>query len=148
MRSRSLLLKLARLGPGEWRDLLAAQWAIANAQMSVWFRPRGSLVAPGPAIGTSGSDRTPDPALRQLAQAVDRAASYGPIRAQCLVRSIALARLMESRGYQGALVKVGVHRTGDRMLAHAWVEFNGVVIGDDERRTSKFDQLPGIDVDI
>jgi hypothetical protein len=148
MKIQILLLKLARLTAGEWRDLFAAQWALVLAQSALWLRPRGSLVSPGLQDGGGESELPIDAALTRLAQAVDRAASFGPIRAQCLVRSIALARLMEARGYSGAAVRVGVVRNAERMLAHAWVEYNGAVIGDDAHRVGKFDQLPGIDVDF
>lgn len=148
MKIRRLPAKLAGLSSAEWRNLFAAQWALFVAQMAVWFRPRGSLVAPRSAGSGDAQGTAAGPELEALAEAVDRVARFGPIRAQCLVRSIALARLIENRGYHGAVVRVGVLRTVESMLAHAWVEYNGAVVGDDSRRVGKFEPLPGIDVDF
>lgn len=146
MKIPRLLRKLAGLSTSEWRDLFAAQWALVIAQLAVWFRPRGSLVTPALPGERKESPGPVDPALEALARAVDRAASCGPIRAKCLVRSIALAGLVEKRGYTGAVVCVGVQRKVDRLLAHAWVEVNGTVIGHDKYVAHKFEPLPGIDV--
>ena len=61
---------------------------------------------------------------------------------------MALVSLMETRGDDGEIVRVGVSPGSETLLAHAWVEYNGAVIGDDEESISKFDQLPGVDVDV
>ena len=148
MKVRKLLLKLWRLSFDEWRDLFAAQGTIISAQMSVWLRRRGSLVSAEPDAKDVARDGSIDSSVLNLGRAIDRAASFGFIRAQCLVRSMARARLMELRGFEGAIVRVGVSRDSEKLLAHAWVEYNGVVVGDDEENISQFDQMPGIDVDV
>jgi hypothetical protein len=147
MTIRRLLSKLAGLSLQDWRDLFAAQWALVVAQAAVWLRPRGSLVSsavPGEPAGAGAVE----PAVEALARAVDRAARFGPVRAKCLVRSIALARLIEKRGYEGAIVRVGVLRTVESFFAHAWVEYRGAVLGHDKYVVHKFERLPGIDVDF
>ncbi len=148
LKFRYLALKLFKLSLGEWRDLFAAQGAIVSAQVLVWLRRRGSLVSAEPSVKDGTSHAPIDPAVLNLARAIDRSASFGLIRAQCLVRSIALSRLMAARGFDGAVVRVGVSRIDEKMLAHAWVDYKGAVVGDDEEYVSQFDQLPGIDVDI
>ena len=148
MRIRKLLLKLLRLSVTEWRDLFAAQGAIFFAQATVWLRRRGNLVSAEINTRNTNSNGHIDSYVAELGRAIDRAASFGFIRAQCLVRSIALARLMEARGFDGAVVRVGVSRSAEKLLAHAWVEYNGVVVWDDEENVSQFNQLPGIDVDV
>ena len=148
MKIRILLNKLARLSSREWRDLFAAQGAIFLSQMSVWLRRRGNLVSAEQITDEVSQDGPIDSTILDLGRAIDRAASFGFIRAECLVRSMALARLMEARGYVGAIVRVGVSRDSEKLLAHAWVEYNGTIVGDDEENISKFNQLPGIDVDV
>lgn len=116
--------------------------------MSVWLRRRGNLVSDEQITDEVSQDGPIDSTILDLGRAIDRAASFGFIRAECLVRSMALARLMEARGYVGAIVRVGVSRDSEKLLAHAWVEYNGTIVGDDEEKISKFNQLPGIDVDV
>ena len=146
---RNLFRKLARLDASEWRNLFAAQYAIVAAQFYVWFRKRGGLVS---SVAAKPEETTPDgpvdPRVIALGKAVDRTASYGLVRAHCLVRSIALKRLLEDKGFPGAVIRVGVRPNNGGMQAHAWVEYNGTVIGDKERHVVQFDQLSGIDLDI
>lgn len=145
---RNLLRKLARLDASEWRNLFAAQYAIIAAQFYVWFRKRGGLVSSVAANPESITSEGPvDPRVIALGKAIDRTASYGLVRAHCLVRSIALKRLLEDRGFPGAVIRVGVRPNNGAMLAHAWVEYKGAVVGDKERHVIQFDQLSGIDLD-
>jgi hypothetical protein len=57
------------------------------------------------------------------------AARYCPGGASCLVRSLALLRLLRRRGI-GAELRVGVGRTAPALEAHAWVELDGVPVND------------------
>ena len=129
------------------RDLLSAELAIVAAQVSVWLRRTGDLVgcaSPRPPLhhGEVGTR------VRGLVKALDRAARYGPVRPSCLVRAIALARLLEARGHPGAQVRVGVLRQGERMAAHAWVEYRGCIVGDHERHVSQYDELSDVEVSL
>ena len=144
---RYVLFRLRRLDFDEWRDLFAAQRAIIFAQMSVWLKRRGSLVSAEANNQITSTNKPIDTCILNLGRAIDRAASFGLIRAQCLVRSMALVRLLQKRGYDGAIIRVGVSRESEQMLAHAWVEYDGTIVGDDEEHVSRFDQLSGIDVD-
>lgn len=82
----------------------------------------------------------------ELATAVDRAARRGLFRPRCLARAMALKRLLESRGLDGARVRVGVERRSTGFAAHAWVEYRGAVLGDSSESLSSFTPLPGLDV--
>ena len=58
---------------------------------------------------------------------VDRAG--GVLRASCMPRAFALARMLASRGIRHELL-VGVRRSDSGIAAHAWVsDDNGVLIG-------------------
>jgi hypothetical protein len=83
---------------------------------------------------------------RELALAVQRAAQHGFMRPECLVRSLALRRLFERNGIKGSEIVVGVRREDERLLAHAWVELNGSVIGDRVDHVSRFVRLEGLAV--
>jgi len=130
------------LPPSEWVDLLAAQGALLRAQLLVWTRPRGWLLTPAqrPALTDTGG-RDVAPTLRRLALAVERVAENGLLRPSCLVRAVAVQRLLESHGFGACGIRVGVRREGGRLLAHAWVDYKGHVLADQEWRIRKFAEL-------
>jgi hypothetical protein len=135
---------LSTLSFAEWGELLQAQWALLIAHAIVRRRPIGSLAAPTTIV------RLPDPArmpeARRLAIAVVRAARFGVFRPQCLVRSVALSRLLTAHRIDGAIVRVGVRRAGGEFLAHAWVELAGETLGDADEHVGTFVPLTNLDV--
>ena len=56
------------------------------------------------------------------------AASYGPYRAKCLPRSVALWTLLRRHGYDPQL-QIGVRNGVRGFEAHAWVELDGIALG-------------------
>ncbi|MFI5229277.1 MAG: lasso peptide biosynthesis B2 protein [Gemmatimonadales bacterium] len=130
------------MSASDWLDLVRGFWALVSARLLLWSRPRGSFVATEH-VDSAPSTRVTSDALR-WARAVNRAAAYGPYRARCLVRSIALQRLLESRGIRGSRVCIGVRKVGSVFAAHAWVDLSGEIIGDLEARVSAFDRLSDI----
>jgi hypothetical protein len=127
-------------------DLLAAQWALLTAQCAVWVRPRGALVA----FGGDGSALHATPAAERraeaLALAVSRAATHGFFRPRCLVRALALVRMLDARGLRGGRVRIGVAKDGASFSAHAWVEYGTLLLGDRPERVSGYAPLDGIEV--
>ena len=136
--------KLATLSAREWLDLFQAQWALAAAQLTVRSRPVGTLATP--ATGAVSADLARLPEARRLALAVVRAARFGVFRPQCLVRSVALSRMLEKRGIEGAMVRVGVRRQDGEFLAHAWVEYAGQTLGDADAHVGAFVPLTNLEV--
>lgn len=144
---RNAAPKLRSLSWREWRDLWAAQFALVVAQWRVWTKAQGRLT-------TSAAD--PVPAFvppedsvtrsRALALAVRRAAFFGLFRPACLVRSVALCRLMERHGIRHAVVRVGVVVSRGRFQAHAWVDYGGVILGDDPEHVADYETLSGVSV--
>ena len=144
-----VLRKLLHLSPREWRDLLLAQWELVASQRLVRTLPTGTLTSGEPRL--VGERRAPgDPQrlteARQLALAVTRASRHGLTRPQCLVRAMALSRLMERSGITGGVIRVGVRRSDGEMQAHAWVEYAGEVLGDQEDHVGTFAELPNLHV--
>ncbi|HET7550754.1 MAG TPA: lasso peptide biosynthesis B2 protein [Gemmatimonadaceae bacterium] len=167
--SRTHLRKLTRLSRREWADLLEAQLALLLAQFRVWTRPTGRLVshsaetapttpatAPAapfisisepvtsPSEPVSSSVRVDPPVLSRaeaLALAVGRAAEFGVFRPLCLVRAVALNRVLERHGISGSRVRVGVRMRNGRFAAHAWVEYGDRVLGDNEAHVGSFVEL-------
>lgn len=77
---------------------------------------------------------------------MDRVARWGPVRSRCLVRSLALRQLLRERGFDGAEIRFGVRMQGDEFHAHAWVELDGTVLGDDPRHVGTFRTVPDLEV--
>lgn len=135
--------RLIRLRPGEWFDLARAQIALIAAQVDVWRRPIGRLVAP-----VCSGDPTPvnpesEASARRLALAVTRAADHGLFRPLCLVRALALSRLLQARGIHGSRIRVGV-RKSQRFSAHAWVEWGHLVLDDTDSHTHRYARLTDV----
>lgn len=115
-------------------DLLRAQVAILVAHARCLLERKGALVsahdAAGDAAPASAGTSRPGPRAFEIAEAVDIVARRGVTRPQCLVRSMALRRLLEREGVQDVRLRVGVRRTERGFAAHAWVEAGGVIVGD------------------
>lgn len=136
--------KLSSLSIRDWGELVQAQWALLAARGIVRNRPVGALATPTTVVREADPARLPE--ARRLALAVVRAARFGVFRPQCLVRSVALSRMLAARGIDGAIVKVGVRRTNGEFLAHAWVELAGETLGDADEHVGSFVQLTDLDV--
>jgi hypothetical protein len=136
--------KLARLSPRDWGDLLRAQWELLVAQQFVRSRPVGARATP--ATHGRGADLARLPEARRLALAVVRASRFGVFRPQCLVRSLALSRLLDARGITGYVMRVGVRGSGRDFLAHAWVELAGETLGDADEHVGSFVPLTNLEV--
>jgi len=128
-------------------DLVAFAWAqleLLRAQVIVWGRPIGRLIAEPPTQPEGSSQITPervDQRVAKIARAVDRAARRGVFRPKCLVRSLALHRMLERNGIHGSVIRIGVRRDGDELLAHAWVEHKGVTLIDSPTAVAVFSRL-------
>jgi hypothetical protein len=132
--------RLFSLPAREFGELLVAQAYLVRALWAVRRRPKGALLRPvedGPAANArEGAER-----LSRLIVAVDRAARYGLFRPTCLVRAVALERMIVRAGVGPAVVRVGVLRGEDQFMAHAWIELAGRVIGDEPAHVSRFTPL-------
>lgn len=142
-----MVRRLLRLSWREWADVLAAQAVLLWARVAVALRPRGSLVRRADGRSADAPGEVP-PRVHRLGTALRRAARHGVIRPPCLVRAVALTRLLRLRGYPGAQVRVGVRRDGERMIAHAWVVYRGVVVGEEEGSLTGLVELPEAEVGL
>jgi hypothetical protein len=66
---------------------------------------------------------------KRVAHLVQFAALHGLTRANCLERSLVLWAILRSQRFSSNL-RLGVCKQNGRFDAHAWVEFNGVVLND------------------
>ena len=132
---------LSRVTALELRLLAEAQLVLISCQLAKWQRPIGRLIAPdskAAAGGTDGSDRE---MARSVAWAVTRAAKYGVFRPQCLVRSLAIQRMLRRRGVVTGSLNIGVRMQEGSFEAHAWVELDGAVVGDSLQHVQTFTKV-------
>ena len=142
-RVASRLSKLASLSEGERRDLVRAQLALLRAQLAVWTRPHGRLVGPARAPATPPDEDTARRA-RRLADAIGMVSRHGALRPNCLVRSLALSRLLEGEQIAGWHVRIGVRERTGRFEAHAWVELGTEVLADSSEHVASFQPLTDV----
>jgi hypothetical protein len=121
---------------------------LARAQLVVFTRPPGGLIDGGaPDVGGAASPLPSAEVARRLGMAVSRAARFGVFRPQCLVRSLALQRMIERRGIEGSRIRIGVRREGERgerLAAHAWVEYGDLILGDQDSHVASFTRLADV----
>jgi hypothetical protein len=124
-----------------WRDLrdvARAQIELLAAQFLLWRRPIGKLVECNAAGTATPLTSTARAEAEAVGRAITRAARLGVFRPRCLVRALALHRSLERRGIHGSTVRIGVRQNKDALLAHAWVEYDGEVFGDNAAMVAQF----------
>lgn len=134
--------KLVTASPREWGDLVRAQWHLLVSWAALALRPRGGLVRRAEA-GESAQGTVREEQLHRIGLAVDRVARFGLVRPTCLVRAMALERMIEKAG-GGATVRVGIRHVEAGFGAHAWIELNGRIIGDQPAFVKQFTPLVDI----
>ena len=137
---RHAVRRLLAIPASEIGDLVVAQGFVLSALLRVRARRTGRLlhrVQATPSL-TLQSDES---RLARLAVAVDRVSRFGLFRPTCLVRAVALERLVRTANAGTAVVRVGVARGTDEFFAHAWIEIGGCVLGDEPSYVRKFTPL-------
>lgn len=143
-REFSALRRLRHLTAAELILLIEAQVTLLTCQLARWRRPVGKLVCAGPPSEPGSADAASRRSAQAIGWAVSRAARYGCFRPQCLVRSLAVQRMLQRRGSGIGALRIGVRREHGGLVAHAWVELNGMVIGDDPEHIRTFTPAPDI----
>jgi hypothetical protein len=77
----------------------------------------------------------------RVAWLVQTAADRGPLRANCLERSLVLWAVLRRRGIDCDL-RIGARKQGERLEGHAWVEWDGVVLNDADDMNERFVVIP------
>ncbi len=160
-RIRKLLAQRLRgLYPETVRDLLRAQLALLRSAASVRTCPVGSFAVESAGSGSSEEAsradaiesqtgdwvEPPDARASQISSAIARAARFGLFRPSCLVRAIALQKLLDANGLTGSTVHVGVWSDSGNFAAHAWVEYGDRVLGESKSRVGRFRRLGHLSV--
>lgn len=150
MRPIETLRRARHLSLREWRDLGRAHVALLRAYWSVRRDDSGLTrrkLSSGrdeevrEVTGEGDGDRA-----KELTVALERCMEYGPFRFHCLVQALALRRMLEQEGIEGAAVRVGVRRDGTEFAAHAWVELDGAPLLESPGFLEAYTPLPELDV--
>lgn len=145
--SRGAFARVVRIGRRGWRAIIEAQWRLLAAQLLVWRTPIGELIAERATAGpVTASAMTPQQwqTAVQAAAAVRRAAERGIFRPRCLVRSVALTRMLDARGIRGSAIGIGVRVNDGGFAAHAWVELGGRMLGELPQHTRSFVRIAAV----
>lgn len=122
--------------------LLEAQRDLLSCQIAKWRRPVGELLdwdsSPN---DTVVSVRVGAHTIQSVGWAITRASRYGVFRPQCLVRSLAIQRMLVRRGITETTIRIGVRLRDGEFSAHAWVELDGMVIGDSRAHVESFTRI-------
>ncbi len=130
--------------PGPERRLLFEAWCrLAGAAMRLRFAPRRTVAEALAEAASPMRRRAAAASSSQLALAVSRAAAHHLLPMTCLPRSLALQRMLRSRGVAAEL-RIGVRKepvAGGGIAAHAWIEVDGVPLGEPQAIEARFQTL-------
>lgn len=138
-----LLVRAFGAPPRDVVEAARAQWALLLSLAALNLRLPGRLVRPI-TLFDSRTGPADEVRLRRIAVAVDRASRWGLFHPTCLVRAMALERLIHRAGAGRAVVRVGIRHEESDLQAHAWIEVNGRVLGDHPEHVGRFKPLTDV----
>ena len=132
------LHRIRRITLGEIWLIAEAQLALLRCEFVRWRRPVGQLLGIGPTPAMQETSASAARTAVRISWAVTRAARYGVFRPQCLVRALAVQTMLQRRGIESSQLRIGVRLQKREFQAHAWVELNGLVLGDTVQHIQTF----------
>ena len=129
MRLKALLRSLRALEAGEQWALVPATLQMVVARAALRALPLRKVLerADLPVKGISDASPLNAPTLRRI-RAIERVGHGLFPRSPCLTQAIVAQRLLRTKGYASDL-RIGVRKGhGQPLEAHAWVEYQGVVV--------------------
>ena len=140
---RHKLQAAGQLSPTDWLVLAEAWWILLGFSMALRWMPYVRLEAFTRPSKERGS--LPPDALAwawQRQKLVSMAARLHLIRMTCLPRALALRWMLSRHAVPGQL-RIGMNKTSTGLLAHAWVEVQGKMIGEPDDIAERFEALKG-----
>jgi hypothetical protein len=105
-----------------------------------WRRVLEKFVANVPPATAGAASRLA--LAREVTRLAEKAERRGPLRPNCLERSLVLWWLLRRRGLPAEL-RIGARKEDSRFEAHAWVELEGQVLNDSETVHKHFSRFDG-----
>lgn len=135
---------MSKLHPGKyWQAkvfLLYVFALIQSIRLGLWARSWQQVTH---LLSKLSASLSPTPWLKsltihQIVNGVQVVSHYSPGQVKCLARAIATTFLMDGAGYSNDL-KIGVAKSeAGAIEAHAWVEYQGMVVMGQVERLSEF----------
>ena len=135
---RHKLRTASQFSPGDWLGLLEAWWALLGLYLALRLVSFDRLEAFTRLAKEKGG--VPVEALAwawRRQRLVSVAARLHLLSMTCLPRALAL-RWMASRSGIPAQLRIGMSKSSTGMLAHAWVEVQGEMIGEPDDIIARF----------
>jgi hypothetical protein len=129
---------------GKWLYLNTALWLLAvkaGLYLLPFERLRGWLARVDEPVGKPAEMEE----MRAIIEAIERIGQVlAPLRINCLPQALVGHRLLGRKGFDVQL-KIGVLKNrGDRLAAHAWLEYQGRVVLGDLRGLEQFAAFPAL----
>ena len=105
--------------------------------LSLFGFQRTKAALAGTAVSGATTDNNALSQARQTARIVTAAARYGPYKATCLPIALTLIWLLDRQGIETVL-RLGVSKTDARLEAHAWVEYQGLPLNENQDVHERF----------
>jgi hypothetical protein len=102
-------------------------------------KPKSGLASPSPSTLAKAE---------KIASIVYRTANHLPFHSSCLVRSLALWRILQNHHIASELV-IGVGKSADmQFAAHAWVEYQGVALAERQDIDTLYSRIMATNLDL
>lgn len=126
------------------RSCSVANVASTLARVRFLLRTRGLLAAAGFAFRTdvTAAGSISEAAVKQVVERVNRVATLAPFRAECLERSLAVARSLRRLGAD-AKVRLAIRHFP--FEAHAWAELDGRPVNEADTVCALYEPFPALD---
>jgi hypothetical protein len=140
------LFNLFRMGAGDRHLLMMTLILLATIRIGLWLMPFHTILKVLAKI-SQPSDRlqvTNPISVRKIAWAVNAVSPYVP-GVKCLARALATQVLM-NRHSLACEFRIGVAKAeGGKLEAHAWIEYQGLVVIGNLQDLSRFMPLPSLE---
>jgi hypothetical protein len=126
-----------------WRErglFVRAYLGIAAVDLRMRLRAPRSYLHQGPVERAGGVTEADIERAWLYSRWITSAARFYPARAQCLHQSLALQSWLCREGLPADL-RIGVHKEGNELKAHAWVELGGRIVNDTDGAIMPFTPL-------
>lgn len=148
------LHRLVKTGYKERKILLITSTLITTIRLGLWLLPFQRLLALLDKFSqfncarqvSSRQTSSGQVSVRKIVWSVNSVSNYIPgMKCKCLARALSTQVLMKRYGHAPKL-QMGIAKTGEGKLeAHAWVEFQGIVIIGNLPDLSRFLPLPSLE---
>jgi hypothetical protein len=129
---------------GQWLYLNTALWLLA-VKAGLYLLPFDRLRQWMARFDEPACQPADMEEMRAIIEAIERIGQVlAPLRINCLPQALVGHRLLGRKGFDVQL-KIGVLKNrGDRLAAHAWLEYQGQVMLGDLRNLGQFTSFPSL----